>query len=178
MYYKSTDPEVIEAHRQYRESIEKVRQVGIEFEALYPGSKAILSGSLVSDIHVFGLYFDPPQDDRIWTKPDRQAAYRQEPRRAVAPGIKGEERKRLEALRKEAYDAYHGSKPNLRASSEDFLAALGTDWSNLLMGGFAYFEHAGAIYIKTPLQLKAEVATESLGSEYDAALRAAKASPC
>ncbi|HBO3317857.1 TPA: hypothetical protein L4R52_002082 [Pseudomonas aeruginosa] len=170
-YYKTNSPKVLQGWADYVAQADALQAEADAFAARYPGAKPLISTSVLSGRRFYGLAFDPPMPDTLWTKPNYKAGREQSPRRAPA-GVKGEERKRLAEELKVIRDDYNAHKPKIDAPLDPFLETLGLSGGALFFSRYKQFFGAdGFIYIETNAQPSGEL-TEILGSEFAAAEKA------
>jgi hypothetical protein len=171
--YKTNDPKVIAAARQYQADSEAVQQLGEAFAARYPNAKPLFYSDVAGRCF-HGLKFTPALTDPLWTKPLPARGGIQTPRTAPAKGSKGVERRQQIEQLAELNNSYREHMPQFKADREALWEALGTDWGSVLFGGFQSFEQDGVFYFKTAIPER-EGWVEILASEYDLALATHKA---
>lgn len=168
-YYKTNSPEVLAAWEDHKQKSQRITDNGRQFAARFEGATAMFCGGVMDAFRFYGLKFKEPMDVRIWTKPDHKAQLTQFPRRSVAPGVKGEERKRLAAELQKLRDEYKAHAPKERAEYEPFLNTMGLGFGQLFFAQYKQITGAddGFIYIETSAK-PSSVMTEILGSEFEA----------
>lgn len=170
-YYKTNSPKVLQAWADYIAQADALQAEANAFAARYPGAKPLISTTMLSGRRFYGLAFDPPMPDILWTKPNYKAGREQSPRRAPA-GVKGEERKKLVEELKVIRDDYKAHMPKIEAPLDPFLATFGLSGSAMFFSRYKQFFGAdGFIYIETTALPSGEL-TEILGSEFAAAEKA------
>lgn len=161
-YYKTTDPEVIAAWREYQRQVKATQDAGEAFASEF-GATALFRNT-IHGYEFAGITFkgeEPFMGKALWTKPERSGAGRQHPLKRVPASLKEESQKL-----KEMWDAKF---PQQKAEREPLLNSVGLDWGNVIFGGgFEFFEIDGVAYFKTSAQLEgAPPVTEITGSEYE-----------
>lgn len=171
-YFKNTNPEVLAVWNETEQAKLKLLQESDEFAAKFDGRKLISSST---DCHsLYGIKLNnlgARTDSILWTLPERhtgisvpRSALKKKPEWTQEQFI--EFRHQLEVLK----NRYKTTPYPALVALEPLWKSIGTTGNALLFFGIHIFEHAGAIYIKTELNLKG--CTEILGSEYEAALSA------
>lgn len=174
-YYKTNAPEVLAAWKEHQEKSDRIIAAGRQFAARFEGATALFCGSVMDAFRFYGLKFKEPMDVRIWTKPDYKTQLTQFPRRSVAPGVKGEERKRLAAELEKLREEYKAHAPEERADWEPFLNTMGLGFGQLFFSTYKQItgQDDGFIYIETSAK-PSGVMVEILGSEFEAVEKSAK----
>lgn len=173
-YYKTAAPEVKKAWAEYQVEAEKIQVAGNAFAEQFEGAKALFTNSVHFGYRFFGLRFSPAINSPIWTKPDYKSGYYQRPRSTVQAGVKGEERKALKVELDALKAKWKAGEPKEKASLDAFLESIGTHSGNLIFSAYKQFIGAdGTFYFQTSVSLSNVV--EILGSEFDAAEKAAEA---
>lgn len=157
-FYKTSDATVLAAMAGYNAQSAEVHKAGAEFAAHYGGT--LLARSDLHGYSIAGLLFEPRRDDPLWTKPDPQSAGMQRPRSTLKSATK-EQRAALAELSA----GWKVRFPTAKADFEPVLTAMGTNWSNLFLCGFALFQHDGCIYVATSAKMALGM-VEILSSEY------------
>lgn len=178
-YFKTNKPEVLaevaRLNQERKDLIAAADKFAAQFNAKAMTSTSMrgasFGGLVLKDYDTSGLYqlgrCGPParEDKHLWTKPDRNGI--SHPRAS----IKGKE---LKAELRDLTERYReGVKALPTVDFEPFFASLDIDWGNLMFSGLNWFEHDDYLYFESGLSFD-EVATEILGSEYEAAEKAAK----
>lgn len=171
-YYKTSDAGVLAAWKTYREGCDRLQVLADAFAATFPGAKALVSTDWHSGKRFYGLSFNPRMPQPLWTKPDEKTGFSQFPRRSLPPGTKGEERKALNAELKKLNEDFKERKPKEKVDMQPFLESIG------LGGGVLFFAGCKLVFVEDVLFVSTsakpnEVMTEILGSEFEAAEKAA-----
>lgn len=166
-YYKTDAPEVLAAWKSYTDKADSVQLAGKAFADRFAGATPVFSTSVLSGYAFYGLKFSPVMDVRIWTKPNSKTGFAQFPRRAVAPGVKGEDRKRLAAELAKIREEFAEHSPKEKADFDSFLDTMGLGNGALFFAGYKQRIVGGFVYIQTSAK-PSSVMTEILGSEFDA----------
>lgn len=160
-YYRFSQPAVLATAKSYIDDCgllnEQISVLVKEF-----GGRSIVANN-VHGRRFAGLVFSPAKDAALWTKPDRQCMGTQRPRSKVPAAQR-------DALA-ELTERWTALQPTIHPSLDALLTACGTDWGNLLFGGFGYKLTDHAVCIATSLDLSAS-GEEITGGDYEAAARA------
>ncbi len=167
-YYKTSDAGVLAAWKAYRESADRLQVQGEEFAKRFVGATALFQTSMHSGRNFYGLKFNPPMAQPLWTKPDPKADSSQFPRSSLPPGTKGEERKALKFELEKLQEEFKTHKPKDKADLQPFLDAMGLGGGALFFNGYKHVVTPDCIYISTSAK-PSGVLTEILGSEFEAA---------
>ncbi len=163
-YFKTNAPGVLKAWHQEREAVAALRAEARTFAARFGGTECLYG----DPARFAGLRFQPPAPRDLWRLPDRDGI--QCPRSAPRRGATAETKEAHARLLAE----WKANVPTARVDSNALYAALGVGWGDfLLCGGLVMFEHGGWLYAKTGADMPCM--TEILGSEYEAARKAASA---
>lgn len=166
-YYKTNDPSVLKAWKAYIDKCDELQIQGDEFAALFPGAKPLFSTDIFSGRRFYGLVFDPPAPQPLWTKPDPKCGNNQWPRNSLPAGFKGEERKALKAELDVLAERYKANKPKDTADLDPFLDAMGLGGGLLFFSKYKQVITDGWVYIETTAK-PGPAMTEILGSEFEA----------
>ena len=167
-FWKFSSKEALAAWDEMERQEAELKKQGDEFSALF-GGKPVYQKT-ACDWRFYGVRFDGREynNPALWTKATSKNGYAQQPRVKVPSALKRES----EAL----WQLWNEHRPHKIADREAFYQSIGLDWGNLLFSGFAMFRHGDVIYVETGATPKAEAGgVEILGSEYDAARKAAEA---
>ena len=170
-YYKTSAPEVLAAWKAYKESTDRLQELGETFAKRFVGATALFQFSIHSGRTFYGLKFNPPMPQPLWTKPDPKAERSQFPRRSLPPGTKGDERKALKAELEKLNGDFNEHKPKDKADLEPFLGAMGLGGGWLFFSSYRQVVTPECIYVSTSAT-PSEVMIEILGSEFEAAEKA------
>lgn len=167
-YWKFTSAEALAAWDDMERQEEELKAQGSTFAALF-GGKPVYQKTMC-DWRFYGVLFFGRAygHEDLWTKGTNKNGGARQPRVKVPASLKRES----EAL----WQLWNDQRPHITADREAFYESIGLDWGNMLFSGFASFRHEDVIYVETGATPKPEAGgVEILGSEYDAAQRAAKA---
>lgn len=166
-YWKFTSAEALAAWDEMERQEAVLKAQGQSFAALFNG-KPVYQKTMC-DWRFYGVRFDGKEygSPALWTKPTSKNGFAQQPKVKVPANLKRES----EAL----WQIWNEQRPHITADREAFFCSIGLDWGNLLFSGFNAFRHDDVIYVETGATPKPEAGgVEILGSEYNAAQRAAK----
>lgn len=163
-YYKTTDAGVLAAAATMKAQNEAMTAAALAFKEKYGAAAAVRLGDS-QGTRIGGLKFEPPKNDPSWTKRDKHSI--QAPRATRVKATK-EEKAAHAALRWQ----WEVDFPQERVDYNPMYEALGTNWSNLLFCGLGWAIRPDAVYVLTSAKL-ADHCVEILGSEYEAAVKAA-----
>lgn len=174
-YFKNTNLAALAAWEAQEQGKAKLRDESDRFAAEFDG-KAIFSSSAVS--HFFcgvklNNYHARP-DNILWTSPDRRSGV-SSPRSSLKkrPEWTKEQFVEFKQQLEQLQQRYKAAQWPASIDREPFWNAIGTSWCDLVFAGISWFEHGGALFIKTELKLVG--CSEIQGSEYEAALSAKRA---
>lgn len=167
-YYKTSDAGVLAAWRVYREGCDRLKVSADEFAASYPGATALMRTDWHSGKSFYGLKFEPPMRQPLWTKPDPKAGFSQFPRQSLPPGFKGEERKVLKAELTKLQEDFKGRKPKDFSDMQPFLESIGLGGGALFFARYKHVITDDCLYINTSAK-PSDVMIEILGSEFESA---------
>ena len=170
-YYKTSDAGVLAAWKAYRDAADRLQVLGEEFAGRFVGATALFQTSMHSGRNFYGLKFNPPMPQPLWTKPDPKADSSQFPRSSLPSGTKGDERKALKAELTKLQEDFKANKPKDKADLQPFLDAMGLGGGALFFNGYKQVVTPECIYISTSAKPNG-VLTEILGSEFEAAEKA------
>lgn len=168
-YYRADAPAVREAWTTYQAECAAVVDEAKIFASRFRGAAPVFASGLHGR-RFHGLAFDPPMPTDIWTLPDRKEGNVQRPRAKIADKAARADPERIEA-HNDAVALFAINKPTKKADIDRIFAALGTDWGNMLFGGYAIVERDGSLFVRTLAQLGA-LCIEITGGEFEAAKRA------
>ena len=172
-YYKTSDAGVLAAWKSYTDGCERLQVIADAFAATFPGAKALIRTDWHSGRSFYGLSFNPRMPQPLWTKPDEKTGFSQFPRRSLPPGTKGEERKALNAELKKLREDFDERTPKEKSDMQPFLSSIGLAGGALFFSGIKLFFLDEVLFVSTTAKPN-DVMTEILGSEFDAAERAAE----
>lgn len=170
-YYKTSDAGVLAAWKTYREECDRLQAIADEFAATFLGASALVRTDWHGGKSFYGLRFKPVMPQPLWTKPDEKTGFSQFPRRALPPGTKGEERKKLNAELKKLREDYEDRRPRDKADMQPFLESMGLGGGALFFAGYKHIVTDECLYVSTSAKPSA-VMTEILGSEFESAEKA------
>ncbi|WP_337038601.1 MULTISPECIES: hypothetical protein [Pseudescherichia] len=158
-YYKYNSAEALAALADMESQERDLKKLGESFAGIF-GGKPVFQKT-ASDWRFHGIRFEDGMygSHLLWTKPNANNGWSQQPRVKVPANLK-EESKALWFL-------WNEKRPDLIVSRDQFYESLGLDWGNLLFGGFEMFRLGDVIFVGTGCTPKSESgAVEILGSEY------------
>lgn len=168
-YYKTNDPAVMAALQERSKQVRAVLDAGKAFANAFGGGDVIWRNDS-RGTEFIGVRFEPKKDARLWTHPDPKQNGIQRPRNTLQKATP-DEKAELKALR----EKWNAEFPRIKYDMGPLLAAMGTDWGNLLFAGFGMFQHGGFLWVTTGAKL-GPCMVEVLASEYKAAKAAFDAS--
>lgn len=163
-YYRYDSPEVLAALRKRNAEGEELVKRATAFCKLFGGRPVFTAD--VNRSRFRGVELPDTADFNIWTKPSYATP-------VSWPRVK------VKAAHREAWQGVKNKWAEYRLNEDvrmdEFYDAMGVDWANLWLSGASFFEHNDAVYLQTGMVPKPESGViEILGSEYDAARKAAK----
>ena len=170
-YYKTSDAGVLAAWKAYMESADRLQALGDEFAKRYEGASALCSTRIHSGRNFYGLKFNPPMPQPLWTKPDPKAEGAQFPRQSLPSGFKGDERKALKDELTTLQESFKEHRPKEKADLQPFMDAMGLGGGALFFSSYKHVAKDDCIYVSTSAK-PSDVMTEILGSEFEAAEKA------
>ncbi len=170
-YYKTSNPAVLAAWQAYRDKADAIQAAGEEFAKRYDGAKALFTTCFHSGRRFYGLKFNPPMPQPLWTKPDPKTGMSQFPRASLPTDVKGDERKKLAPELKTLREEFREAAPKGNADMDGFLEAMGLSSGALFFGTYKQIIVDGVIYISTSAK-PSDALTEIFGSEFEAAEQA------
>ena len=161
-FYKTSNPTIVAAANKYWADCNALRKRGLALAEFFGGE--LLVGNSLSGYKIGGLAFNPPKDERLWTRPDRANAGRQYPRASIKKPTPAEKVELADLQIK-----YNSHFPTDMVKIDPMLQAMGTNFGNCFFGTqLSVFMHKGDMYAKTGAPLN-EHMIEILGSEFEAA---------
>lgn len=167
MFYKIINQKALEAYNKLDSDRLVLRENARLFAEEYDADPIVLQDS--DSIWFCGIKFRNGDsiNRQIWTKPSREYGHswlRTKPLKKSLQAEYDAEMAKWKELRCKYFPKGHS------VSKNDFYAILGLDGSSFFFSSFKLFEHAGAFYVDTTIDMKN--ATEILGTEYSAAYSA------
>lgn len=173
MFLKTNKSEVINAFNKFNADRAALRADSDAFAQEYDAQAVILADS--DHVYFGGLKFNNNQNvnREVWRKPDRKfgtSSLRSKPTKKEFQAEFNVEVQKWKELKEKHF------QNGTTVKKSDFYKTLGFDWGDLFFSSFSCFQHNGFLYIDTSISKVAEHAIEILGSEYEAANSAHKAS--